>query len=79
MLFFNLREEGTVPSRLYVMHGSLKSFTNREIFDLGVVAYALNRGLVVPELLRIKRRPQGCWSPEGLEMRMVETQWECAA
>ena len=39
------------------MHGSLKSFTNREIFDLEVVAYALNRGLVVPELLRIKRQP----------------------
>ena len=57
MLFFNLREESTVPFRLYVMHGSLKSFTNREIFDLGVVAYALNRGLVVPELLRIKRQP----------------------
>jgi len=57
VLFFNLREESTVPSRLYVMHGSLKSFTNREIFDLGVVAYALNRGLVVPELLRINRQP----------------------
>lgn len=57
MLFFILRAKRTVSSRLYVMHGILKSFTNREIFDLEVVAYALNRGLVVPELLRIKRQP----------------------
>ena len=57
MLFFILRAKRTVSSRLYVMLGSLKSFTNREIFDLEVVAYALNRGLVVPELLRIKRQP----------------------
>lgn len=57
MLFFILRAKRTVSFRLYVMHGSLKSFTNREIFDLEVVAYALNRGLVVPELLRIKRQP----------------------
>ena len=34
-----------------------KILYNREIFDLEVVAYALNRGLVVPELLRIKRQP----------------------